>query len=209
MWQHLGTIAGDNALIICGGKIFGGLIFVVEGTHENFNTLKISAYTVMWMSVGFGYILCILGISISNLWIYYIYCTYTYMYCICANWYTHIYILLTECESGPPQSISGKLWSWHGCLCGLPLSTAAGSTLSSHRPLLHLLPPGHHQRRDGYNGVQRSSAGWSGTGWLMLYCTRVYSVHLQYTVLVHVCLESCRQVVDRSWMVFLVCCYYH
>ena len=30
----------------CGGKIFVGLIFVVEGTHENFNTMKISAYTI-------------------------------------------------------------------------------------------------------------------------------------------------------------------
>ena len=35
-----------NALIIRGGKIFVGLIFVVEGTHENFNTTKISAYTI-------------------------------------------------------------------------------------------------------------------------------------------------------------------
>ena len=29
-----------------GGKIFVGLIFMVEGTHENFNTTKISVYTV-------------------------------------------------------------------------------------------------------------------------------------------------------------------
>ena len=33
-------------VIICGGKIFVGLIFIVEGTHENFNMMKISAYTV-------------------------------------------------------------------------------------------------------------------------------------------------------------------
>ena len=33
-------------VIICGGKIFMGLIFVVEETHENFNTMKISVYTV-------------------------------------------------------------------------------------------------------------------------------------------------------------------
>ena len=34
-----------QAVIIHGGKIFVGLIFVVEGTHENFNN-KISANTV-------------------------------------------------------------------------------------------------------------------------------------------------------------------
>ena len=33
-------------VIIRGGKIFAGLIFVVGGTHENFNTTEISAYTV-------------------------------------------------------------------------------------------------------------------------------------------------------------------
>ena len=31
---------------IHGGKIFMGLIFMVEETHKNFNTTKISAYTV-------------------------------------------------------------------------------------------------------------------------------------------------------------------
>ena len=35
-----------QAVIIRDGKIFVGLIFMVEGTHENFNTMKISAYTV-------------------------------------------------------------------------------------------------------------------------------------------------------------------
>ena len=35
---------------IHGGKIFVGLIFVVEGTHENFNTTKISAYAVLYVS---------------------------------------------------------------------------------------------------------------------------------------------------------------
>ena len=35
-----------RAVIICGGKIFVGLIFVVEGTHENFSTTKISTYMV-------------------------------------------------------------------------------------------------------------------------------------------------------------------
>ena len=37
------------AVIIRGGKIFMGLISMIEGTHENFNTTKISAYTVMFM----------------------------------------------------------------------------------------------------------------------------------------------------------------
>ena len=36
-----------QAVIIHGGKIFVGLIFMVKGTHENFNTTKISAYTVL------------------------------------------------------------------------------------------------------------------------------------------------------------------
>ena len=41
-------IDGDNAVIIIrGGKNFVGLIFVVEGTHENLNTMKISAYMVL------------------------------------------------------------------------------------------------------------------------------------------------------------------
>ena len=34
------------AVIIRGSQIFVGLIFVVEGTHENLNPTKISAYTV-------------------------------------------------------------------------------------------------------------------------------------------------------------------
>ena len=38
-----------RAIIIRGGKIFVGLIFVVEGTHENFNITKISVYTVSWI----------------------------------------------------------------------------------------------------------------------------------------------------------------
>ena len=38
------TVTQWWAVIIHGGKIFVGLIFVVEGTHENFNTTKISAY---------------------------------------------------------------------------------------------------------------------------------------------------------------------
>ena len=41
------TVTQQRAVIICGGKIFVGLIFVVEETHENFNTTKISAYTVL------------------------------------------------------------------------------------------------------------------------------------------------------------------
>ena len=41
------TVTQWWAVIIPSGKIFMGLIFVVEGTHENFNTTKISAYTVM------------------------------------------------------------------------------------------------------------------------------------------------------------------
>ena len=41
-----GTVFGPLAIIICGGKIFMCLIFMVEGTHGNFNTMKISAYTV-------------------------------------------------------------------------------------------------------------------------------------------------------------------
>ena len=43
-----------------GGKSFVGLIFVVEGTHENFNTMKISVYTV---SVTHNTGQCILGIG--------------------------------------------------------------------------------------------------------------------------------------------------
>ena len=38
-------VAGSNN-IIRDDKIFVGLIFVVEGIHENFNTTKISVYTV-------------------------------------------------------------------------------------------------------------------------------------------------------------------
>ena len=34
------------AVIIRGGKIFVDLIFVVKGTHENLNTMKISVYMV-------------------------------------------------------------------------------------------------------------------------------------------------------------------
>ena len=40
------TVTQRWAVIIRGGKIFMVLIFVVEGTHENFNTMKFSAYTV-------------------------------------------------------------------------------------------------------------------------------------------------------------------
>ena len=40
------TFMQREAVIIHGGKILMDLIFVVEGTHKNFNTLKISAYTV-------------------------------------------------------------------------------------------------------------------------------------------------------------------
>ena len=35
------TVTQQQVVIICGGKIF-----VVEGTHENFNTIEISPYTV-------------------------------------------------------------------------------------------------------------------------------------------------------------------
>ena len=52
-WESQGTLMtqwqSKKSLATCpnflGGKIFVGLIFMVEGTHENFNT-KISAYTV-------------------------------------------------------------------------------------------------------------------------------------------------------------------
>ena len=36
-----------QTVIIRGGKIVVGLIFVVEGTHENSNTTKMSVYTVV------------------------------------------------------------------------------------------------------------------------------------------------------------------
>ena len=49
------TVTQWWAVIIPSGKIFMGLIFVVEGTHENFNTMKISAYTVC---VGWGIYRC-------------------------------------------------------------------------------------------------------------------------------------------------------
>ena len=35
-----------QVVIIRGGKIFVGLIFMVEGTHKNFNTTKIFVYMV-------------------------------------------------------------------------------------------------------------------------------------------------------------------
>ena len=42
-----GTCMQRQAVIMYhGGKIFVGLIFMVEGTHENFNTTKISTYTI-------------------------------------------------------------------------------------------------------------------------------------------------------------------
>ena len=46
-WQSKKTVQSSAlAVIIHGGKIFMGLIFVVKGTHKNFNTTKISVSTV-------------------------------------------------------------------------------------------------------------------------------------------------------------------
>ena len=43
------TVTQWRAVIICRGKTFVGLIFVVGGTHENFNTTNISVYTVLML----------------------------------------------------------------------------------------------------------------------------------------------------------------
>ena len=47
------TVTQRQPVIIHGGKmILVGLIFVVEGTHENLNPTKISAYTVSMVQQG-------------------------------------------------------------------------------------------------------------------------------------------------------------
>ena len=75
--------------MLYGGKIFMGLIFVVEETHENFNTTKLSVYMVAEIQC----VLCIVHVHVhvhnytvlpysgNTVCIMYNTCTVLYIYC--------------------------------------------------------------------------------------------------------------------------------
>ena len=58
--------------------------------------------------------------------------------------------LCSECKPGLPESLAGQLRGQHGCLCGISVTSAAGSPCSHRWPLLYLLSSWHNQGRNGY-----------------------------------------------------------